>query len=193
VTISLRSQGRTFGAPGRPALADLVKDARDEHGERERAGQCRAVAAGDVGTPAVGGGAAWPASSRAIAHRRGPLPVAPMPRTPPQHTPHRNAPWVMRSASWPGRSSRARCANRQAKVTGTGPERRALSGSDGQGQARGQALLGARQDLGNLSGEKTGDPYYRRHCPTRHRHCVVRQAEPNRGSGYAHSMANAGV
>jgi hypothetical protein len=31
------------------ALADLAKDARDEHGERERAGQCRAVAARDVG------------------------------------------------------------------------------------------------------------------------------------------------
>ncbi len=29
----------------------------------------------------VGGGAAWPASSCAIAHRRGPLPATPMPRT----------------------------------------------------------------------------------------------------------------
>ena len=111
-----RAYSRAHLRRARPTgLADLAKDARDEHGERERAGQRRAVAAGDVGTPAVGGGAAWPASSRAIAHRRGPLPVAPMPRTPPQHTPRRNAPWVMRSASWPGRSSRARCANRQAK------------------------------------------------------------------------------
>ena len=74
-------------------------------------------------------GAVWPASSSARAHRRGPLPNAPMPRTPPQHAPRRNAPWVMRSASWPGRLSRARCASRRAKSQLTGPERRALSGS----------------------------------------------------------------
>ena len=82
-----------------------------------------------MGTLAAGGGAAWPASSCAIAHRRGPLPAAPMPRTPPQHAPRRNAPWVMRSASWPGRSSRARYADRRVKGHSTGPERRALSGS----------------------------------------------------------------
>ena len=40
--------------------ADLAKDAQAEHGERERAEQCRAVTAGDVGTLAAGGGAAWP-------------------------------------------------------------------------------------------------------------------------------------
>ena len=70
---------------------------------------------GVMGTLAAGGGAAWPASSSAVAHRRGPLPAAPMPRTRPQHTPRRNAPWVMRSANWPGRSSRARCAGRRVK------------------------------------------------------------------------------
>jgi len=52
-----------------------------------------------------------------------------MPRTPPQHTPGRNAPWVTRSATWPGRSLRARCADRRAKGQLTGPERRTLSGS----------------------------------------------------------------
>ena len=44
-----------------------------------------------VGSLAAGGGAAWPASSSAVAHRRGPLPAAPMPRTRPQRTPRRNA------------------------------------------------------------------------------------------------------
>jgi hypothetical protein len=50
-----------------------------------------------------------------LAHRRGPLPAAPMPRTRPQPAPRRNAPWVTRSASWPGGSSRARCAGRRMK------------------------------------------------------------------------------
>jgi hypothetical protein len=81
------------------------------------------------GTLAAGGGAARPASSCAIAHRRGPLPAAPMPRTPPQHAPRRNAPWVTRSASWPDRSSRAKCAMSRENVTVSGSERRALSGS----------------------------------------------------------------
>ena len=94
----------------------------------ELAGECRAVAAGMVGSLAAGGGAAWPAASSAIAHRRGPLPAAPLPRTRPQRAPRRNAPWVMRSASWPGRSSRARCASRRSKGQLTRPERRALSG-----------------------------------------------------------------
>ena len=64
-------------------------------------------------------GAAWPASSSAIAHRRGPLPAAPIPRTPPQHAPRRNAPWVTRSANWPGRASRADAPYaREYKVAG---------------------------------------------------------------------------
>jgi hypothetical protein len=79
-----------------------VKDARDVPCERDRAGQCRAVRPGMLGTLAAGGGAAWPASSCATAHRRGPLPAATMPRTPPQQTPRRNAPWVTRSASLAG-------------------------------------------------------------------------------------------
>jgi hypothetical protein len=37
-------------------------------------GQCRARAPGVMGTLAAGGGAAWPAASSAVAHRRGPLP-----------------------------------------------------------------------------------------------------------------------
>jgi hypothetical protein len=68
-----------------------------------------------MGTLAAGGRAAWPAASSAIAHRRGPLPAAPMPRTPPQHAPavtHRGscAPRAGRAGS-----SRARCAYRRAK------------------------------------------------------------------------------
>jgi RyR domain len=80
--VSLRLQGRTFGAPKPTGPGRSGEDARDEHGERERAGQ-RAVAARVSGTLAAGGGAARPTSSCAIAHRRGPLPAAPMPRTPP--------------------------------------------------------------------------------------------------------------
>ena len=83
---------------------------------------------GVMGSLAAGGGSLArfllrdSAPSRAAAD-------APMPRTPPQHTSRRNAPWVMRSASWPGRWSRAMCASRRAKGQLTGPERRALSGS----------------------------------------------------------------
>jgi hypothetical protein len=47
--LSLQLQGRTSGAPGRPAQIETREDAQDEHGERERAGQCRAGAAEDVG------------------------------------------------------------------------------------------------------------------------------------------------
>ena len=64
---------------------------------------------------------------------RGSAPVAG--RCPPRRcpapgrsTPRRNAPWVMRFARWPGRSSRARCADRWMKGHSAGPERRALSG-----------------------------------------------------------------
>ena len=93
----------------------LAKDAQDVYGGREQAGQCRAVAARGGGDSRRRWRAAWPTSSCAIAHRRGPLPAAPMPRAPPQHAPRRNAPWVTRSASWPGRSSRVRCADRRTK------------------------------------------------------------------------------
>ncbi len=81
-----------------------------------------------VGTLAAGGGAAWPTSSCAAAHRRGPLPAAPMPRTPPQP-----APAVTHHGS---RAQRAGRAGRHApgapiavrNVTANGSERRALSG-----------------------------------------------------------------
>src|ERR1700683_1066349 len=43
--LSIRLQGRTFGAPGRPAQAETREDAQDVYGGRERAGQCSAVAA----------------------------------------------------------------------------------------------------------------------------------------------------
>jgi hypothetical protein len=62
------------------------------------------------GTLAAGGGQPGPASSRAIAHRRGPLPAAPMPRAPPQHAPAVTLRGCPRSASWQDRSSHARCA-----------------------------------------------------------------------------------
>jgi hypothetical protein len=85
-----------------------------------------------MGTLAAGGGAAWPAASCAAAHRRGPLPAAPLSRTP--AVTRREAP---RSASWPGGRHRARCTDRRAKGHSSpcerpqlaGPERRALSGA----------------------------------------------------------------
>ncbi len=85
------------------------------HGEHERARKVSCRCGQGDGSLAAGGGAAWPAASSAIAHRRGPLPAAPLPGTPPQHIPRRNAPWVMRSASWPSRSSRAKCAGRRTE------------------------------------------------------------------------------
>src|ERR1700683_1191694 len=39
--LSLRLQGRTSGAPRRPAQAETREAARDQRGERERARQCR--------------------------------------------------------------------------------------------------------------------------------------------------------
>jgi hypothetical protein len=92
ISLQLFSQGRTLGAPGRPAQAETREDAQDEHGERERARQCRAEATRDVGDSRRTWLGSLAASSSAIAHRRGPLPAAPMPRTPPQHAPRRDAP-----------------------------------------------------------------------------------------------------
>jgi len=65
------------------------------------------------------------------------------------------------------------------------------SGHDGEGQAPKRA----RRDLGNLSGgrEKPETRTIEGTARPRHRHSAARQAEPNRGSGYAHSMANATV
>ena len=81
-----RLQRRTFGAPGRPALAGSER-ARDMHGEALNEQGERRGAPRSGGTLAAGGGAALPAASSAIAHRRGPPPAAPLPRTPPQHAP----------------------------------------------------------------------------------------------------------
>ena len=113
--------------PDRPRPR-LTKDARDEHGERERGGQCRCGGQGCWGpSPQVAGSLARfllrdSAPSRAAARRAdAPHPAAARTR--------RNAPWVMRSASWPGRSSRTGCADRRMKGHSAGPERRALSGS----------------------------------------------------------------
>jgi hypothetical protein len=107
----------------------LAKDARDVYGGRERAGQCSAVTArggGDSRRRWRGSLAHFllrgSASSRAAARRADAPP-------PPQHAPRRNAPWVMRSASWPGRSSRPGAPIAGRKVTATEPERRALSRS----------------------------------------------------------------
>ena len=110
--------GVAAGSPGQHGLAahppgvDRPERRRGEGGEHARvrddrlrdalaASQARADERGVMGvSPQVG--AAWPASSCARAHRRGPLPPCRYPGTPPQRTPRRNAPLVMRFASWPG-------------------------------------------------------------------------------------------
>jgi hypothetical protein len=104
-------QGRTFGAPGRPVLADLAADALDLDGKSERAVQLRGGGRGDGDSRRGWRGSLArfllrdSAPSRAAARRAdAPHPAAARTR--------RNAPWVMRSASWPGRSLRAKCANR---------------------------------------------------------------------------------
>ena len=48
------------------------------------------------------------------------LPAAPMPRTAPQPHPAVTRRGCLRSASWPGRASRARCADRRMKGHSTG-------------------------------------------------------------------------
>ena len=112
-----------------PAQAETREDVRDEHGERERAGWCHAVAARMLGTLAAGAGS-LAASSSAIAHRRGPLPAAPIPRTRRSTHPavtHRGS---RPAPSWPGRSVLRRVRQSPSeKPQLNGPERRALSGS----------------------------------------------------------------
>jgi hypothetical protein len=99
--------------PDRPRPR-LAKDAHDEHGERDERGVLRRGGQEWWGlSPQVA--AAWPTSSCAIAHRRGLLPTRRYPAPGRSPHPRRNGPWVMRSASWPGRSSRARCAGRRMK------------------------------------------------------------------------------
>ena len=86
--------------------------------------ECRGGAARVRGNLAAGG-AAWPASSCARAHRRGPLPATPLPRTRRAAHPHRNAPYISRRASRPSQSSGTGQADRRAKGhrgrTGTMP------------------------------------------------------------------------
>ena len=92
----------------------------------------------ELGSDATGSEGCWGLSpqvggSLARSLLRGSAPVACRCRradgpAPGRSTPRRNAPWVMRSASWPGRSSCAECASRRMKGHSTGPERRALSG-----------------------------------------------------------------
>jgi hypothetical protein len=120
-------QGHTFGAPDRPATADLVEDARDVHGEAlNKPGSAAPGGQGWWGlSPQVGGSLARfllrdSAPSRAAARRAD---------APPEHAPRRNAPWVTRSRA--GRAGRLApgvpVAGRKGQLTG--PERRALSGS----------------------------------------------------------------
>jgi hypothetical protein len=110
-------------------LAMLAENARYVHGRSdERAGGRAAEAARVAGRLAAGGWAAWLAASSAGAHRRGPLPAAPF-------TPHPAAahPAVTHRGSRAPRAGRAvvsRLVCRSpVKVTATGPERRASSGS----------------------------------------------------------------
>ena len=100
-------QGRTSGAPAWPAQAKARRmrktctEGVNEPGSTVRSSQ------GVVGTLAAGGGAAWPGSSCAGAHRRGPLPATPTPRTRPQ--PH---PAVTHHGSCVPRASRAGSSRR---------------------------------------------------------------------------------
>ena len=83
--LSLRLQGRTSGAPGRPAEAGLAGCAGTcTERVNERGVCCGAGDDGDSRRRWVGSSAH---SSCAVAHRRGPLPTAVRPRTPPRHTP----------------------------------------------------------------------------------------------------------
>ena len=94
----------------------------------ERAGECRAVTASSDGESRRRWRGSLARACSAEAHRRGPLPAAPLPRTPPQRVPavtHRELP---RCASWPGRRLASAAPVARRKVIGIGPERRALSG-----------------------------------------------------------------
>jgi hypothetical protein len=165
-TFSNKLQGRTFGAPGRPARADLAKYARAEHEERERLGGAAQEwpGGGDHSPQVVGSLARFllrdGAPSRAAA-RRADAPHRPLP------APRRNAPWVpaLRELAGPV-VTRQILRSPGEKSQLSGPERRALSGSappastvlriplrravdpgdlgrpsgpDGEGQAKGQA------------------------------------------------------
>ena len=66
--------------------------------KRERAEGARSVSDRGSGASRRRWRAAWPAASSAGAHRRGPLPATPLPRTSPQATPRRYAPLVTRAA-----------------------------------------------------------------------------------------------
>jgi hypothetical protein len=63
--------------PGRT----LAMSAGSTRGCVERSGERRAVSGRGDGSLTVDGRAAWPAASSASAHRRGPLPAPPLPRT----------------------------------------------------------------------------------------------------------------
>ena len=90
--------------------------------------ECRAVAVRSVGeSRRRGRGSLAPSLLRGSAPVAGRCPPRRCP-APGRSTSHRNAPWVTRSASWPGRSSRVRCADRRMKGHSAGPERRAVSG-----------------------------------------------------------------
>jgi hypothetical protein len=115
------------------------------HGEHERAG----------GVPRQGGKGCWGlspqvAGSLALSLLRGGAPVAG--RCPPRRwpaagrrAPRRNAPWVMRSASWPGWSSRARYADRRVKITTPGQNAAHCPGWPLQRQGHPRSFLTASQ------------------------------------------------
>ena len=77
-------------------------------------------------SPLRGGSFARVLRTKALRTRRLPRTAAPPPAA---AGPRRNVPDAAPARAGPGRQHRARCADRRAKVTGTGPERRALSGS----------------------------------------------------------------
>jgi hypothetical protein len=111
--LSLQLQGHASGAPSRSARAMLAEDTWDVHEESlNDPGKCRATAARVVGvSPQVAGQPAR--ASSAEAHRRGPLPAAPLPRARRSRAPPLRTVGRAFRASCPGR--RATCADRPAK------------------------------------------------------------------------------
>jgi hypothetical protein len=98
-----------------------------------------------MGSLAAGGGAAWPATSGAIAHRRGPLPATPTPRTSPQRT-HRNAPCITAPGELAGQVfARHVRLSPGEKITATGRNAAHRPGPDRRGPGQRPSPNGARR------------------------------------------------
>ena len=121
--LSLRLQGRTFGAPHLTAWIELCELARALGSEQS------GTVTGDK-RPELAGIAPLQGGSFAASFGRGPYVRggcrARLPRHRPQPVPAVTAP-VPHHTSGPRRHARTRCADRRVKLTVTTPERHALS------------------------------------------------------------------